>query len=46
MRARALAGRTSARLGHDLVAGKAQRAGTQCRAVRVDDHFWEQAIEP
>jgi hypothetical protein len=46
MRVRVLAGRTPARLGHDLAAGKAQRVGTQCRVVRVDGHFWEQAVEP
>jgi hypothetical protein len=46
MRTRVLAGRTPARLGHDLAVGKAQRAGTQCRAVCVDGHFWEPAFEP
>jgi hypothetical protein len=45
MRAQVLAGRTPARLGHDLAVGKAQRAVTQCRAVRVDCHSWEPAFE-
>jgi hypothetical protein len=46
MRARDLAGRTPARLGHDLTTGEAQCASVLHHAVRVDGHPWKQAIEP
>jgi hypothetical protein len=46
MRARDLAGRTPARLGHDLATGEAQCPSVLHRAMRVDGHPWKQAIEP
>jgi hypothetical protein len=46
MRARDLAGRTPARLGHDLTTGEAQCASVLHHAARVDGHPWKQAIEP